>query len=84
MDKASFRCCLPDCTGPAHRAPLPYSASVGKPEAKQPDRPATYADIAALAPGLIAALAPGLIVEILAGDLVASPRPAPRHALLWP
>ena len=44
---------------------------MGKPEGK-PARPATYADIEALAPNLIG--------EILAGELVVSPRPAPRHA----
>ncbi len=44
---------------------------MGKPEAK-PMREATYADIEALAPNLVG--------EILAGELVASPRPAPRHA----
>jgi Uma2 family endonuclease len=50
---------------------LPYSAVVGNPGAKS-SKPATYADIEALPPHLIG--------EILDGELVASPRPAPRHA----
>ncbi len=44
---------------------------VGNPGAKSP-KPATYADIEALPAHLIG--------EILGGELVVSPRPAPRHA----
>lgn len=44
---------------------------MGKPEVTAV-RPPPYADIKALAPNLIG--------EILAGELVVSPRPAPRHA----
>ena len=44
---------------------------MGNPEAKQ-NPPATYADIEALAENLVG--------EILNGELVVSPRPAPRHA----
>ena len=41
--------------------------------ARKPVSPATYADIEALPPGLNG--------EIIAGELVATPRPAARHAL---
>ncbi len=44
---------------------------MGKPDAK-PAQPASYADIEVLSPNLVG--------EILAGELVVSPRPAPRHA----
>src|SRR2546430_2584694 len=40
--------------------------------ARRTDRPATYADIEALAPNMVG--------EIIRGVLYANPRPAPRHA----